>query len=133
MTPAARTSRRTARLPGWVLLVGWMALIFFLSAQSGLPHPKTHWLAELVSSAGHATVFGVLAVLWARVLPAGRRTWLLALALTLLYALSDEFHQAFVPGRIPDVWDLVCDGLGAVLALWGWRVLSACQEARQNG
>jgi VanZ family protein len=47
---------------------------------------------------------------------------LLALALTMLYALGDEFHQTFVPGRHADPWDLLFDGLGTALALgmWAW-------------
>ena len=43
----------------------------------------------------------------------------------MLYALSDEFHQTFVPGRVADPWDLFCDALGAVVMLlafaWLWR------------
>ena len=102
--------------------LAWMGLIFFLSAQPDLPHPQTGWLGLLFSSAAHLFMFGVLAVLWAWALGWGRYGWLIALALTLLYALSDEFHQSFVPGRHADPFDLVCDALGAVvgLAVWAW-------------
>jgi VanZ family protein len=108
----------------WLPVVAWMGLIFFLSAQSDLPHPKGGWADVLISSGGHAFVFGVLAVLWVRALGERRQAWPVALALTVLYALSDEFHQAFVPGRHPDPLDLVCDGLGAALGLgllWLWK------------
>ena len=106
----------------WLPVLAWMGLIFFLSAQPDLPHPGAGWADLLFSSLAHAFVFGVLAVLLARALGQQRHGLLLALGLTLLYALSDEFHQAFVPGRHPDPLDLVCDGLGAVLALgvWAW-------------
>jgi VanZ family protein len=97
-----------------------MALIFWLSAQPDLPNPGAGWLGDLFSSGAHAFVFGVLAVLWARTFKGRPQSWLIAFALAMLYALSDEFHQAFVPGRHPDVWDLLCDGLGAVLGLVGW-------------
>ncbi len=115
-------------LSRWLPLLAWMGLIFFLSAQPDLPHPESGFLDLLLSSGGHVLLFGVLAALWRRV-PAGRPgAWPPALTLTLLYALSDEFHQAFVPGRHPDPWDLVCDGLGAGLglALYGWG------QRRQN-
>ena len=50
---------------------------------------------------------------------------LVALGLTMLYAVSDEVHQTFVPGRVADPWDLFCDGLGAAVMLlafgWLWR------------
>ena len=106
----------------WLPVLAWMGLIFYLSAQPDLPHPETGWADLLFSSGAHAFVFGVLAVLWARALGARRRALWIAFALTALYALSDEFHQAFVPGRTPDPLDLLCDGLGALvgLALWRW-------------
>jgi VanZ family protein len=37
----------------------------------------------------------------------------------VLYAATDEFHQSFVPGRKPWIWDVVVfDNLGALIALW---------------
>jgi VanZ family protein len=99
-----------------------MGVIFFLSAQPDLPQTDTHWADLILSATAHVFLFGVLAVLWARVLGGRRRGLLLALALTMLYALFDEFHQTFVPGRHADPWDLLVDGLGTTLALglWVW-------------
>jgi VanZ family protein len=112
--------RRHPFLHLWLPLLAWMGLIFYLSAQPDLPHPHAGWADLLVSNGAHAFVFGVLAVLWARALGERPQTLLIALALTLLYALSDEFHQAFVPGRHPDPWDLIFDGLGAAVGLGLW-------------
>ena len=112
--------RRRPLLYLWVPLLVWMGLIFYLSAQPDLPHPDTGWAGLLLSSGAHAFVFGVLAVLWVRALGERRHALLVAFTLTMLYALSDEFHQAFVPGRYPDPWDLLFDGLGALLALALW-------------
>jgi VanZ family protein len=112
----------------WLPVAAWMGLIFFLSAQPDLPHAEIGWADMLISSGAHAFVFGVLALLWARVLGEGRWTLPAAFALTALYALSDEFHQAFVPGRHPDALDLLCDACGAMLGLWAlawWRRRSA--------
>lgn len=106
----------------WLPVVAWMGLIFYLSSQPDLPQTDTHWLDQIISSTAHAFVFGVLALLWARVLDPRRHGLLLAFALTMLYALSDEFHQAFVPGRHADPWDLVCDGVGAALTLGLWAL-----------
>jgi VanZ family protein len=36
-------------------------------------------------------------------------------AFTLLFGMSDEWHQSFVPSRMADVWDFAADGLGALL------------------
>jgi VanZ family protein len=106
----------------WLPALAWMGIIFALSAQPDLPHPDTGWADFLVSSLAHAFVFGVLALLLARASGDRPHAVRRAFLLTVLYALSDEFHQAFVPGRVPDLWDLACDGLGAglVLLAWAW-------------
>lgn len=49
--------------------------------------------------------------------PLTKRAWLLALFLTFLYAVSDEFHQPFVPGRYGTIRDLGYDMLGVFIAL----------------
>jgi VanZ family protein len=46
-----------------------------------------------------------------------RARWKIALwaiALTTLWGYLDEVHQAFVPGRTADAWDLVADFLGSI-------------------
>ena len=80
----------------------------------------------------HAFTYGVLAVLclmgltgwrWRRVAGA---SLLGAFVIAVVYGVSDEFHQSFVPGRSPDVADVVADAAGAALALtaaWGWAIL----------
>lgn len=49
--------------------------------------------------------------------PRWRTRWMLqALAIAVLYALSDEIHQAFVPSRTPSLADSGVDSLGAVVS-----------------
>jgi VanZ family protein len=46
--------------------------------------------------------------------------WILIIG--CLFALSDEFHQSFVPGRTSEIGDIIADCLGigmAVLVYWG--------------
>lgn len=37
----------------------------------------------------------------------------IAVVLAFLYAMTDELHQYFVPGRFMELADLLADGLGA--------------------
>jgi VanZ family protein len=106
----------------WLPVVVWMGLIFYLSAQPDLPRLEAGWVGELIGVGAHAFVFGVLGVLWARVLGTRPHALPLAFLLTMLYALTDEFHQSFVPGRHADPLDLLYDAVGAALALvaWAW-------------
>jgi len=38
----------------------------------------------------------------------------------LLFGISDEFHQSFIAGRYVSFWDVVADGLGALLIVGWW-------------
>lgn len=47
-------------------------------------------------------------------------TWqriILITALTMLYGISDEYHQSFVPGRDVGALDVLADGVGGFLAV----------------
>ncbi|MBK9945278.1 MAG: VanZ family protein [Kouleothrix sp.] len=107
----------------WLAAIGWTALIFFFSAQSKLPSPDDPWVDFLFKKSAHFTVYGILAVLYWRVLPPSvpraRLAWLLA----TLYAISDEYHQSFVANRHPAVRDVIIDACGAATALLLWRWL----------
>ena len=97
-----------------------MAAIFALSSRSTLPKPETI-SRELFSIAGHFGAYFVLAITlwWALgLLQIGLRNRLwLAFAGAVLYGLSDEWHQSFVPGRVPDWRDILTDAVGAAVAL----------------
>lgn len=107
----------------WGAVVAWMAVIFALSAQSSLPE-LTPGLPKLEEIAGHASAYAVLAALLWNALHRSDVRWPAswALVLAVLYGVSDEFHQSYVPGRAAAVDDLVVDLIGAALALLliGW-------------
>lgn len=118
----------------WVRLAGvvlWMGLIFFLSAQSQLPDLSPSLSDALQDVLGHFFAYGALALLvcWALEAFGVRRAPLWTLAFILLYALSDEFHQSFVPGRHPDIFDIATDLVGALVAL---AVLAAVRLRRRR-
>ena len=108
--------RRHPRAYRWAAALAWMGLIFFLSAQPDLPRPESDWLDLLISGGAHFGLYGVLALLLCWSLGGGRRSMALAFGVALLYGISDELHQAFVPGRVPDVLDLAFADLQRVEA-----------------
>jgi VanZ family protein len=114
---------RTGRIVPPLLLMG---LIFYLSAQPDLNSGLGTWDAILRKGA-HMTEFGLLWFLWTRLVgPFG------ALAISLTYAASDEFHQTFVDGRhgTPVDWAIDAAGMGIAAALWvAWQMHRA-REAR---
>jgi len=93
-----------------------MGLIFFLSAQPDLSTGLGFWDLVLRKLA-HMTAFGLLTLLWWRALPGpARRAGYIAAAISLLYAVSDEYHQSFVEGRHASAVDVAIDAAGIVLA-----------------
>lgn len=93
----------------------WMGVIFYLSSKTGPGGP------EWMSVVGHVVEYSVLSGLiffavWRTTTLGATRIFLTAVILAGLYGISDEFHQAFVPGRNPDPADLVVDIVAAALA-----------------
>lgn len=112
----------------WAMVAAWMGGIYFFSAQSSFALLDRVWQPDLLSVAAHFTEYAVLAtLLWLalRDTPAlARHAAPIAFAVAVLYAVSDEFHQSFVPGRNPDVRDVMVDALGVLMALWLARRLA---------
>jgi VanZ family protein len=91
-----------------------MGLIFFLSAQPDLGSGLGTW-DTVLRKAAHMAAYGLLWFLWWRALGHGHPGP--AIAVTLLWAASDEYHQSFVDGRHGTPWDVAIDALGVGLGL----------------
>ena len=129
MRPLARSTRRLTR---WLPAIAWMTVIFLLSSQSGLRVSEDAAVDRPIRIVAHLATYALLAgfLLWAlsgRHAPSGRAV-LSALLLTLLYALSDELHQALVPGRTGRLDDVVVDMVGGVVGV----VVAAILQSRSD-
>jgi len=108
----------------WLPLVLWMGLIFLGSSLPGAAISVDFWVNFLACKAIHIFEYFVLAVLFAYRNACGsfsKLQVLSALGFSLLYAVTDELHQTFVPGRTGAWTDVVIDGLGAAAGLWLFR------------
>jgi len=96
-----------------------MLAIFLVSAQPSSGLPNFDWADGLVKKGGHMIGYALLALSYWRALRFGQRKWWLAWGFAVLYAVTDELHQSFVPGRHPSLWDvLIFDNFGALISLW---------------
>jgi VanZ family protein len=114
MTPVARS------VAAWAPPLLWAALIFAFSAQPDLRFVPDDALDFVVRKAGHMAVFGILALLVWRALATTtdvRRPAAWAIALTVLYAITDELHQGAVDGRHASAVDVGIDAIGAIVAV----------------
>ncbi|HVS21393.1 MAG TPA: VanZ family protein [Pyrinomonadaceae bacterium] len=129
------------RLSRYGPLVLWAALIFVGSTSllSGshtsalvrpvlwlFPHASEATLALIhfiVRKCGHLTEYAILALLATRAFKTSshdflRDHWFVAsLLLVIVYSLSDEFHQSFVPSRTASIYDSMIDSFGGLAAL----------------
>ena len=103
----------------WLPPIAWMGLIFLLSSLPVKAIPEAPPWSYVLA---HFTEFFVLAALMLRAINgglgqrAGLLTVAVAFALTIAYGMLDELHQAFVPGRVPDFFDICVDATGAAAA-----------------
>lgn len=136
-------------------LLVWMVLIFLFSTgglsasnTSRIIRPVLLWLFPeiseerlalvhfIVRKAAHFTEYAVLALLAARAFLGSsrdvlRRRWFLSsLILVTVYALSDEYHQRFVPTRTGSVYDSLIDISGGLTAL---LLLFTIRHKRKQG
>jgi VanZ family protein len=135
--PAAKSlpagSNELAPFSEWIPVLIWGAVIFTLSTSafsaantSRIIDPILRWLIPeisaasvdvchmLVRKAAHFTEYGILFWLLIRG-PMAQRPYL-ALMLCVAYALTDEGHQVFVPGRTASLYDVALDSTGALFS-----------------
>lgn len=135
--------KRTIRYSLLLLALIWMALIFGFSSQTGkesgglsalIAEPLTDWLFRLVEGTtqvgkaalyskvdhlvrktAHFSEYAILGMLLTGVLRAFgvKKAWL-PLLLGALYAVTDEWHQMYSPGRTGKVMDILIDAAGVM-------------------
>jgi VanZ family protein len=95
-----------------------MAVIFLLSAQSDLNSGLG--AVDLIGrKILHALTFALLAWLWFWTLRGTvSRPMATAVVISVLYAISDEYHQHFVHGRHGSPIDVVIDSIGIAAVAW---------------
>jgi VanZ family protein len=105
------------QFPKWLPALLMMLVIFWFSSRPG-SEPLFGWVEFLIKKAGHMIGYALLALSYWRAFDFKVEKRWIAWLLAVLYALTDEFHQAFVPGRHPSIWDIVIfDNIGALIAL----------------
>ena len=100
----------------WAPVVAWAGGIFVLSSIPDLGTGLGGWDLALRKIA-HAAEFALLGFLLVRATGA---EWA-SLALGVVYAISDEVHQHFVPGRLGSPLDVAIDAVGVAFGVLLWQ------------
>lgn len=136
--------KKLITIVSWVLFIFWMFFIFNMSSyvredsnelSKGITKAivsvieKVYPDADIdISSFNHiirknAHFFGymLLGILVSQVLRVsgikGWKIYVYSLVFCILYAISDEIHQHFVPGRGPEVRDVMIDTVGSSIGI----------------
>lgn len=116
----------------WLPPAVYAAVIFWLSGRPIADEVALLpvWLQS--DKLQHGLAYAGLAALLVRAVAGGhwravttRRT-MIAVALAILYGVSDEWHQSFVPERSADAADVLADAIGASVggaAVLAWGII----------
>jgi VanZ family protein len=124
-------ARRTAL--AWGAVFAYCAFIFYLSSRSHLSAPRFVGADKV----GHLGLYSILGALTFRALhlqgASLRVASLGAVAFAMFYGASDELHQAYVPNRSPDLFDLLADAMGSSLGVVVMRWRRRAPESKSPG
>lgn len=132
---------------GWIALLFWVGLIFYMSNQPGDVSSKQSGLVLklfqvlgidlnkelgelatfIVRKTAHFTEYFILYLLTINVMQYYfniKNAILYSLIFSILYACTDEIHQYFIPGRAMAFKDILIDSSGALTAMIITKIIS---------
>ena len=130
------TKRKIGILLGWAAVAACMGVIFYLSHQPAEESAELSlvvmngifavfaWLAEFLGHEAFRTLAhgleycGLSALLFHAFLQTtGKSKPFACFAVAVAYAVSDEIHQIFIPGRAFQISDMLVDATGAAAGI----------------
>lgn len=103
-----------------LLLIAWLIIIFLFSTLPGKGTPAD-FLTGVSRKIAHFVEYAILMFLFYKVLrlffkETFAQAILIGMVCSVIYAMSDEFHQLFVPGRFGTVKDVILDSFGILVS-----------------
>lgn len=119
----------------WGPVVVWCGLIFYLSSIPKLRAAENPFWDEIIRSTLHFLIYTILFFLFFRAINAfkRKREYIWPVILSILYSVSDEYHQSLVPTRTFQLRDLAVDTAGVFLgSLVIWKFLPIAPKKLKN-
>ena len=117
-----------------ILTAAYAGIIYWESSRDTSSISLSHHTDKLV----HFAEFGLLCLMtcWslstARIGSKNIYKLILAIGITSLYGMSDEFHQYFTPNRSAEIFDWLADTAGAVTAGLLWQVTTHKRQIKKK-
>jgi len=127
MTVITKKKSRTHFWTYWLPVILYAGLIVFLSSLSSPGVDFITIFPGFDDKIIHAIEYAILAILCYRaLLHTATADWMLyapflAIMASVMFGITDEIHQAFVPLRQADAWDVLADGIGASIGVGMWK------------
>jgi hypothetical protein len=113
----------------WLPVLLWAAVIFTFSNMKTHQASNIYWQEFIVKKTAHLVEYSIFYILIYRAILNTtnfnkKKTAAFALIILVLYAISDEVHQSFTPGREPTIRDVLIDSTAGLLAWTAiWKLL----------
>lgn len=107
----------------------WALVIFTFSAMPSLHASELFVQDYVIKKSAHIIEYAILFTLIYR---ATKKKFMLSFMLTILFSISDEFHQSFVLGRTSSTLDLGFDLTGANIAAYILWKLPLIRKKKQK-
>jgi len=108
----------------WLPVILWSSIIFSFSNRPTISASYFDPLDFIIKKAAHLTEY---AILFSLIFRAFYQSWYpkkgidywenMALISTLIFAISDEWHQSFITGRTATIRDILIDFIGILIGL----------------
>ena len=93
----------------------YLVLILLVSSIPGNAIPKTWFSLGWEDKLYHMIEFSVLGILaYLAYYQELRNPFIYFIAGGFLFGLVDELYQSFIPGRFPNAFDIIADGIGVI-------------------
>jgi VanZ family protein len=105
----------------WLPVFIWCALIYYLSSIPELKSDLPNQWDFVARKIAHMAEYGFLTFLFFRAAIQGlsfKKSILYSALFATTYALTDEYHQMYVLGRVGSLKDVFIDGIGIFLVIF---------------
>lgn len=125
-----------------IIVIIWMLLIFTMSSFDATePANQSNFIVNIIANIlninnisllsliirklAHFTEYLILGTLVINMFTKNnaKKTYLLSILLCIIYAISDEIHQIFTPGRACQIKDILIDSVGSITGVYLFKLL----------
>ena len=93
---------------------------------------NTEILSLIIRKSAHFTEYFILGMLVYNATRLHNKKIYLAIIICIIYAISDEIHQIFVPGRSCQITDICIDSFGSIVGIYLFNIINKYIEKNKK-